>query len=256
MALHEPRRAWKYLRRSYSTRWMTHVFDNSSEYEEFSVELEKSGLLDTMDRQLKETFSQLEGSTARGQGYVHGALPRRHAYCLYGLIRKLAPEKIVETGVCNGYSTAVLLEACSRNGSGHLYSIDYPEFTGDRSGDQEFWEGKGGAVVPEDREPGWIIPGSVRDRWTLKLGLSSDLLEPLLEDLGTIDMFFHDSEHSFENQLFEMKAAWKKLAPTGSLVCSDINWSDAFDSFWTGVRGKGSTRHFVDFGLGFIQRGR
>lgn len=255
MAWHEPRRAWNYLRRSYSTRWVKDVFDDSSEYKELSAELDTSGLLDTMDRQLKETFSELEGSTARGQGYVHGALPRRHAYCLYGLIRKLAPTKIVETGVCNGYSTAVILAACAKNGKGHLYSIDYPEFTGTRSAEQVFWEGKGGAVVPEDRAPGWLIPKSFRERWTLKLGMSRELLLPLLEELGSIDIFIHDSEHSFENQMFEMVSAWEFLGPNGFLVCSDINWSDAFDAFWTRKRNTNATRRFIDYGLGFIRLG-
>jgi predicted O-methyltransferase YrrM len=255
MALREPARAWKYLRRSYSKRWMKEVFSDTSEYEQFSIELEEFGLLDSMEAQMKEAFSGIKGTTARGQPYAAGALPRRHAYCLYGLIRKLRPEIIVETGVCNGYSTAVILAACTKNGKGHLYSIDYPEFTGARGMQQQFWEGKGGAVVPQDRAPGWLIPESIRDRWTLRLGMSSKVLLPLLEELESIDMFFHDSEHSFENQMFEMMSAWQFLVPSGLLVCSDINWSDAFDSFWTKKRGEGATRRFVDFGLGFIHLG-
>ena len=42
------------------------------------------------------------------------------------------------------------------------------------------------------------IPPELKQRWTLILGRSQEELPPLLERLGTIDSFMHDSEHSFE----------------------------------------------------------
>ena len=60
---------------------------------------------------------------------------------LYALLRRLQPEVLVETGVCNGVSSAVILHALHANERGHLYSVDLPEFAGVLS--TEHWEGKG-----------------------------------------------------------------------------------------------------------------
>jgi len=56
----------------------------------------------------------------------------------------------VETGVCNGVSTAFLLLALERNGDGELYSIDLPEIAGEEYEQGTFWDGKGGALVADD----------------------------------------------------------------------------------------------------------
>ena len=74
-----------------------------------------------------------------------------------------------------------------------------------------FWQGKGGAVVPSDRTSGWLIPQDLRQNWSLKLGKSQDKLPSLLKQLDKIDMFIHDSEHSLENQLFEFRLAFQYL---------------------------------------------
>jgi hypothetical protein len=47
----------------------------------------------------------------------------------YSLIRELQPFVLVETGVCNGVSTAAIQAALDRNGAGMLYLIGLPEFT-------------------------------------------------------------------------------------------------------------------------------
>ena len=50
---------------------------------------------------------------------------------LYALMRRLAPRTVVETGVCNGFSTAFILAALERNGAGELHSLDFPEVIGE-----------------------------------------------------------------------------------------------------------------------------
>jgi predicted O-methyltransferase YrrM len=136
---------------------------------------------------------------------------------------------LVETGVCNGVSTAMILEALDRNGSGRLWSIDYPEYS-DGSVD-DFSATKLGAVVPSGKQPGWVIPEHLRERWELIIGKSQDELPPLLDRLQTIDFFMHDSEHSYECMTFEMESAADDLRSGGLLVVDDSRWNNAFEQF-------------------------
>jgi hypothetical protein len=45
----------------------------------------------------------------------------------------------------------------------------------------------------------FVIPKWLKRRWHLTIGRSQDALLPLLTKLGSIDIFLHDSEHSYEN---------------------------------------------------------
>ena len=94
-----------------------------------------------------------------------------------------------------------------------------------------FYEGEGRAGIPPDEQPGWLIPVELRERWTLILGRSQDELPPLLERLGTVDFFMHDSEHSYECMRFEFEAAWPRLGAGGVLVSDDVNSTAAFPEF-------------------------
>src|SRR5579862_4942290 len=51
---------------------------------------------------------------------------RVHIYTDYVVVRALMPDVMVETGVCNGKSSAFVLNAMDHNGRGHLHSIDLP----------------------------------------------------------------------------------------------------------------------------------
>jgi len=150
---------------------------------------------------------------------------------LYSLIRKLKPEIAVETGVCNGFSTAFLLLALATNQMGKLYSLDFPEVAGANYEDGIFWQGKRGAVIPQDKTPGWVIPEQLKSRWELTLGKSQDKLPELLARLGEIDFFFHDSEHSYECMWFECNEAYKALREGGIMLFDDIGWNHAFQNF-------------------------
>jgi hypothetical protein len=154
---------------------------------------------------------------------------------LYALLRDQKPRVAVETGVCNGVSTAFLLLALERNGAGDLHSIDLPEVAGEEYEPGTFWDGKGGAVIPPGQEPGWMVPPDLRSRWKLVLGRSQDELPPLLERLGEIEFFMHDSEHSYDCMSFEFGAAWEALGDGGLLVADDVNVNSAWDEFTRAV---------------------
>lgn len=197
-------------------------------------EIDASGLVDHLEAQAAHFWRTVHGET-RGHRYNTGRATGRDGYGeglrLYAVLRKLRPEIAVETGVCNGVSTAFLLLALDANGSGELYSLDLPEIAGEDSDPGTFWDGKGGAVIPAGREPGWMIPERLRTRWHLTIGRSQDELPGLLGKLGTIDVFLHDSEHSQACMRFEFDAAWPVLRAGGVLAADDVNANSAFADF-------------------------
>jgi predicted O-methyltransferase YrrM len=146
-------------------------------------------------------------------------------------MRRVGPRAAVETGVANGFSTAFSLLALRENGDGHLHSIDLPREVGREYEAGTFYEGEGRAGIPAGSEPGWLIPPELKERWTLLLDRSQEALPPLLERLGTIDSFMHDSEHSFDCMWFEFNAAWPRLRAGGVLVSDDVNSTEAFPRF-------------------------
>lgn len=153
---------------------------------------------------------------------------------LYIVTRLSRPETIIETGVASGRSSWALLQALKDNDYGKLYSIDFPQhFMGDtpemflmESGRPEYR-----GFVPEGKMPGWLVPQELRTRWELILGKSSEKLPELLGRLGSVDIFYHDSDHSYENMMFEFETAWPKISRGGFLLSDDIKWNNAFMGF-------------------------
>jgi len=196
-------------------------------HQEFQVS-RLSALIQQAELEFRSTVS---GHNSRGHRYGFGGMRPDAAARLYGLVRHFRPAVLVESGVCNGVSSAVILTALARNKTGTLHSIDLPEYTNTHYSRDTFWPGKLGAAVPKWKQPGWLIPPKLRKRWTLTIGRSQDRLIPLLENLGVIDFFFHDSEHSYECMTFEFQASWRHLSTAGLLVSDDVTWNTAFQDF-------------------------
>jgi predicted O-methyltransferase YrrM len=205
--------------------WSNKILDR------FRNELELITLLVEIDRKKSEFEKSISGFTYRGNPYGFAGMRPEVSTRLYGLVREFKPKTLIETGVCNGVSTAVILAALERNKAGSLYSIDFPEYTDTDYEQGTFWEGKLGAVIPKGIPPGWLIPNKYRKRWHLTLGRSQEKLPVLLNELGEIDFFLHDSEHSYECMIFEYQQAWGYLKPGGLLVSDDTSWNSAFDDF-------------------------
>jgi Methyltransferase domain len=198
-------------------------------------------LIDHLEVRAAEFWDTVQGETPRGRRYNTGRVTGRDGYeeglRLYRLLRDVQPQVAVETGVCNGVSTAFLLLALEDNGAGELHSIDLPEVAGEEYEEGTFWDGKGGAVIPPGKEPGWMVPPELRERWHLVLGRSQDELPPLLDRIDQIDFFMHDSEHSYECMSFEFRTAWVALREDGVLVADDVNVNSAWSEF-TGEIGR------------------
>ena len=204
---------------------------NHNEYITYQNELLQSRLLDKLRNDEQNFYKNTRGKTYRGNDYVFGGIKETEAIQLYCIIRKVRPEILVETGVCNGTSSAVILSALKKNCTGKLYSIDFPEVAGMTYDHQTFWTGKGGAAIPGNTTPGWIIPPELKANWELIIGKSDETLEPLLKKLHEIDFFLHDSEHSYPCMMFEFNLAFHFLKKDGLLFSHDIHINKAFFDF-------------------------
>jgi hypothetical protein len=156
---------------------------------------------------------------------------------IYVLLRMFKPEVVVETGVEAGVSSSYILQALEDNNRGTLYSIDY------RVPEGSFTESPALGLIPveaipQEKETGFVIPESYRSRWVFKNGKSSEILPGLLKELGRIDVFMHDSLHTYENMMFEFSAVWDYLPKGGLLLSHDTDFNNAFKDFSSRVKRK------------------
>ena len=133
------------------------------------------------------------------------------AHCCYLVCRLLKPEIVVETGVAYGVSSAFILRALKENGRGVLHSVDLPPL---RRKTGMFW----GIMVDEELE----------SRWYPHHGPSKLVLPQLLEEIGMLDIFIHDSVHTYGNMLQEFATIWPRLRSGGVIVADDIERNGAF----------------------------
>lgn len=136
--------------------------------------------------------------------------PKAKESLLYLLVRTLRPDFVVETGVDQGVSSCFILEALCKNGHGRLLSIDI------------------GGKTQSGNPVGWLVPGDMRDRWTLILQPSQVALPQIGEEP---DLFLHDSLHTFHHMMLEFEWAAHRLRRGGILVSDDIGDNEAFRLF-------------------------
>lgn len=145
---------------------------------------------------------------------------------LYFIVRAVKPKVVVETGVAAGVSTGYILQGLKDNGFGRLYSIDLP-FQWYIYGNFKLHLDS----IPVGKMPGYLIPEHLKKNWKLILGNTYEQLPTLLRNLGKIDLFFHDSEHTYKTMLFEYRMSWPYIKNGGILVSDDVAFTKAFDTF-------------------------
>ena len=132
----------------------------------------------------------------------------------YAFVRATQPDRVVETGTHLGLGSCVIAAALLRNGHGQLTTIDI------------------------DAEAGYLIGdpyASVIDRRT---GSSVEVLA----DMNDVDLFLHDSLHTYEYESSELKAVEPNLRP-GAIILSDNAHDSAALSDWAERTG----RHYLFF---------
>lgn len=154
------------------------------------------------------------------------------ALFLYWLIRRARPHTIVETGVCNGFSAGVTILALAKNdddgglhavGRAEIFDPNDPKWT---EKDRVF-----GEVVVGGQTLGWMIPNAYQHWAELYEGNAEDLLPRVVDRLDSIDLFFHDSDHSYDHMMFEFREAKRKLSPGGIIIADNIAWNSSLWDF-------------------------
>jgi predicted O-methyltransferase YrrM len=198
--------------------------------------------------QIHERLSILEKKSIQSNrlGNIKGKI-------LYSIVKSRMPTNIVETGVATGYSSSLILMALKENNHGLLTSIDYPSHQSSLKKIVQDLNYKGlvrtfftfrglknmvGYIVrsnyyhiPNGEKSGWVIPIELRGRWDIHIGLSERILLEVINRIGPIDLFFHDSDHSKRNMLSEFETVWPQLKDNGIIISDDINLNDAFEEF-------------------------
>jgi len=222
--------SWPF-RKIYRSKFLTHYRDRQAAFRTAEKIL---GDLKIDSQKIKEILRAVKKKGFMRHKFSFGHAGDLEVIMLYTLVRVLKPNIVVETGVASGRSSWAILDALKDNNDGKLYSIDLPQFFSGKE-PEKFMTKEGKlefkGFVPIGYEPGWLVPQNLRERWELILGKSQEKLPPLLENLGSVDIFYHDSEHSYENMMFEFRTVWPYLKEGGFLLSDDIKWNEAFDVF-------------------------
>ena len=132
------------------------------------------------------------------------------ALVLYAISRVMKPERVVETGVAEGRSSRAILSALLMNSRGLLMSFDIRD------------------------DVGSLIEAKLLGRWNFQLlpqAHKRAVFSRELSRFSPIDLFFHDSMHTYEWQSREFRLAWNSLSPGGLLASDDVDSSFAFLDF-------------------------
>jgi len=164
--------------------------------------------------------------------YVPGWVNLEDALFLYWLVRRLKPRTILQTGVCNGLSTAFMMLGLVKNGpEGTVRAIDLPAVFTARDPSWTI-EGKVyGFVIPEGKTSGWLVPEAYHERLEIWNGNAKDLLPKMVDEVDSIDLFYHDSDHSYNHMIFEFHQAKRKLSKDGLVVADDVAWNASLWDF-------------------------
>ena len=129
---------------------------------------------------------------------------------VYTVCKLLRPVTVIETGVGRGFTTSAILAALDENATGQLHSVELPSL----------YRGHAEHV-------GESVPEYLRRRWSLAFGPTGIVLPHLLQRLGSVDVFLHDSATNYHNQRMEYEVAFDHMKCGGVLISGMVN-NDAF----------------------------
>ena len=228
-AIKNPREAIRYVLEGGERGRQRKILSSISDYTQDAVALKElqsflnSDLTEYYNELIKnQDYKQVEARLAENWRNL-GAFGLTESRLLYTICRAIKPEIIIETGVASGLSSTVFLLALEKNQNGHLYSIDLPP-----SEKLNLTIGQH-TTIPKNKTVGWIVPDSLKKRWTLELGDSRKILPEILNKLKKCDLFLHDSNHTYEHMTWEYETVLPFLKTM--LLSDDIYRHSAFDDF-------------------------
>lgn len=213
---------WKDIKKNDSTTYdnifftLQSVIDKLFPENGFSFSDNKK-VLDSMNSTIRDFLTSLKNEEYPSKKKPYPSmynLDDDSGFLLYAVCRILKPDIVVETGVAYGIGTSFILQALHDNNKGKLYSID---------GIFRPWQSK--------EMIGAIIPFQIRSRWNPIYNSSSKSLKPLLQSFDQIDIFFHDSLHTYHNMMFEFSTAWPHIRSGGLLLSDDVGANNSFNDF-------------------------
>lgn len=129
----------------------------------------------------------------------------------YAFCRALKLQVVLETGVAYGVTSAFILKALEVNNGGLLHSVDLPPLGHNA-----------------DKFVGILIPEALKHRWRLHRGISKRVLSRLLPQLAQVDVFVHDSLHTYRNMQRELQLVTPYLARPAVVIADDVDGNLAF----------------------------
>ncbi|MEU8384468.1 class I SAM-dependent methyltransferase [Streptosporangium sp. NPDC048865] len=134
---------------------------------------------------------------------------------LYFLTRILRPDTVLETGVAAGWSTSAVLAAIRVNGTGHLFSSDFPFFR-----------------LPEpERYIGHVVPEELKGPWTLHTRGDRHNLDKILSPGTEVDLVHYDSDKTRRGREFFLLRSRSHLSGEHILVMDDIQDNMVFQEY-------------------------
>jgi predicted O-methyltransferase YrrM len=131
---------------------------------------------------------------------------------LYAAVRVSKPKVVIETGTAAGASATYILEALEKNGEGCLYSVD---------------------IAHKDEVIGRLIPDRLRSRVHIRTGNSLLVLPELLDEVGSVDFFLHDSLHTYVHMMEEYEMVFRYMNAGGAVCSHDVLLTNAWKHFTT-----------------------
>lgn len=160
-------------------------------------------------------FSQIFATKAFAIGGPQSIL-KDDALALYAIIRKVKPRLVVETGTYQGYSSHVIIEALKSNEVGEFVTCDVDDYR----------------VFVNDFD---------KEKYRFLIGPSEKNLKTIPFD--KVDIFFHDSNHHYDNVRFEIDTAVINKVPL--ILCHDFSRNNMHNNVLR-VGSKGCRMGFID----------
>jgi predicted O-methyltransferase YrrM len=158
---------------------------------------------------------------------------------LYFLVRKMKPSNVVETGVAAGFSSQAILKALEKNGTGRLYSSDFPYFR----------------IQNPEKYIGYVVDDELKDRWTCLVRGDRINLPNILSRIDNIDIFHYDSDKSYSGREWAINLVLPRMRKRGAVIMDDVNDNCYFEDF---VKRNNVKAHVFEFagkyqGLFFVE---